>query len=228
MPDQDVVGRSSESGVGGPDVAVQCPHQAFSCRHKNLSGVRQPLVPHVERARHVGAHPSARLAQERRSLAQDPFDVVCRPRPFGVEETKCVVEKFSTDLRSATHDGQVLGGEDGARSGSRQVFSGVGHFSIDLGPAPSLRDEFRFNQSGRALLPEFGPHDRPRTAGAHHCFSRRSSERALCPQIDHRFEHAGLSGAVRTRDHRGAYRLGSEDSCLENTKINELYPLQTH
>ena len=102
---------------------LEIRHQPFPGRHEHLAGVGQALVPHVERGRHVLAHPAARLTQQGGPLAQHPVAIVRRPRPFGIEQGQRVVEQVAPALGAAADEGQVLGEKIVHGTAARQILA---------------------------------------------------------------------------------------------------------
>ena len=113
-------GRPGQAAVRGADESLELARQSLARRHEHLAGVRQSLVPHLEGRRHVRGGAPTRLAQQGGALAQDPVGLVRRPRAFGVQQRKRVVEQIAPAARAAADQREVVGREDRARRGRRQ------------------------------------------------------------------------------------------------------------
>ena len=138
--------RPRQSAVGQRDGRLERRDETLSRRDEHLGGIRQALVPDVERAGHLGRETPPRLSQQCRTLAQHALGVVGGTSALLVEEAQRVVEQLASPARPSLDDGEVLGREDRARGGVAQSLAARCRLPVHPGPAAAPRHDLRLDQ----------------------------------------------------------------------------------
>ncbi len=221
-------GRSGQVCVSLTHQGRQVGHQVLPGGDQDLAGVAEALVPHIEGGQHLGRGPPSGLSEQRGALAQDPLGLLGRPGAFGIEHRQRVVEQGTATPGAARDDGQVLGREDRAGHGPRQVPAGANRLTVHLGPSPPASENLRFHLHGGSGTLEPGPHDGRLHTGLDQGLGRGAPKRSAAAQEGQGLEHAGLARPVGAGDDRRPLGLGLKGGVGEDPEARQLQVTHAH
>ena len=110
------------------------------------------------------------------------------PKP--VDQGQRVVEDLAPSPRAATHDDQVLGGEDRTGGGRAQLLAAGDHLAVDAGPAAPRREDLRLDEGRAVGVVDLRPRGAPLLASLL-ARSRIRLWRATLGRVVRRLRHTG-------------------------------------